>query len=81
MQSLNVDASPEEFAFRTAGGIRPPRTAARTSLGLAPNSRLKARLNSEASVKQSSSAIAEIDLAQAGSHNAAWLSKRRWRRM
>ena len=40
-------------------GIRPARTAARTSLGLAPNSRLKAWLNSEASVNRMTFITAE----------------------
>ena len=40
-------------------GIRPARRAARTSFGLAPNSRLKAWLNSEASVKRMTFITAE----------------------
>jgi hypothetical protein len=48
MHSSNVVTFSLTLAVDTADGIRPTRAAARTSLGLVPNSRLKARLNSEA---------------------------------
>ena len=62
---------------RGTGGLCPASAAARAALGLYPNSRLKVRLTLEASAKQRSSAIAEIDAVVAGSDRTACASSRR----
>jgi hypothetical protein len=61
-------------------GIAGASLAERASLGLQPNSRLKTRLKLEASVKQRSSAMAEIDWVAAGFNRTvcASSSRSRW---
>lgn len=61
-----------------AGGA-PARAPARTSLGLSPNSRRKARLKLEASSKQRSSEITNIGRFRLVSHKIRCASSRRWR--
>lgn len=80
-RSLNARASDDKARLGAGSDGWPVNEAARTSLGLEPNSRRKARLKLEASSKERSSAMAKIDVLMAGSESIRCASSKRWRWM